>query len=157
MNQTFLILSSNTRSSHPCIRSHFLVQIQGERRIRNGKSLQCCGRKQEEEGSGRQVQERGKDLFFFLSELQSEKGLHLRNNPLEHRNRFMIHVDCHVTLEGRHAKKKPSVVRDTNPFLSGHQWCILLFLDWHQWKNTAYRKHCPFTNMLMPPFPPDGL
>lgn len=98
-----------------------------------------------------------KRFFFFLSELQSEKGLHLRNNPLEHTNRFMIHVDCHVTLEGRHAKKKPSVVRDTNPFLSGHQWCILLFLDWHQWKNKAYRKHCPFTNILMPPFPPDGL
>lgn len=99
-----------------------------------------------------------KSFFFFLSELQSEEGLHLRNNPLEHTNRFMIHVHCHVTLEGRHAKKKkPSVVRDTNPFLSGHQWCILLFLDSHQWKNTAYRKHCPFTNILMPPFPPDAL
>lgn len=45
MNQTFLILSSDTRSSHPDIWSHFLVQIQGERRIRNGKSLQCSGRK----------------------------------------------------------------------------------------------------------------
>lgn len=41
----------------------------------------------------------------FFSELQSEKGLHLRNNPLEHTNRFMIHVRCYVTLKGRHAKK----------------------------------------------------
>lgn len=100
--------------------------------------------------------ERKRFFFFSFKASKWERASPAKQPSWTHKQIYEPHaLPCHAWRQT--CKKKPSVVRDTNPFLSGHQWCILLFLDWHQWKNTAYRKHCPFTNILMPPFPPDGL